>query len=90
MSSIQQYAMHQCPNMLSPLPPIILREPTDNNSLYHLISEHSDNGTIAEIPGELLVKMFIHKAEEEALGIDQDATEGTEEITKHLIVMDLQ
>ena len=82
--------MHQCPDILSPLPPIILRGPTDNNSLYHLISEHSDNGSIAEIPGELLVKMFIHKAEEEALGIDQNATEGTEDITKPLIVMDLQ
>ena len=42
------------------------------NALYHLISEHSSNG---KIPGELLVKMFIHKAEEEALGIDQKATE---------------
>ena len=72
------------------MPPIILRGPTDNTSLYHLISEHSDNGSIAEIPGELLMRMFIHKAEEEALGIDQDSTEGTEEITKPLIVMDLQ
>jgi hypothetical protein len=44
-------------------------------ALYHLISEDSDNGSILEIPGELLVKMFIHKAEEEALGMDQDATE---------------
>ena len=44
------------------------------NALYHLISEHSSNGIIPEIPGELLV-MFIHKAEEEALGIDQKATE---------------
>jgi hypothetical protein len=40
-----------------------------------LISEHSNNGVIPEIPGELLVKMFIHKAEEEVLGIDQNATE---------------
>jgi hypothetical protein len=40
-----------------------------------LISEHSKNGIIPEIPGELLVNMFIHKAEEEALGIDQNATE---------------
>jgi hypothetical protein len=38
-----------------------------------LISEHS-NGIVPEIPGELLVKMFIHKAEEEALGINQNAT----------------
>jgi hypothetical protein len=40
-----------------------------------LISEHSSNGIIPEIPGELLVKMFIHKADGEALGIDQKATE---------------
>src|ERR1700683_294542 len=45
------------------------------NALYYLISEHSSNGIIPEIPGELLVKMFIHKAEEEALGIDRKATE---------------
>ena len=45
------------------------------NALYHLISEHFSNGIIPEIPGELLVKMFIHKAEEDALGIDQNATE---------------
>ena len=45
------------------------------NALYHLTSEHSRNGIIPEIPGELLVKMFIHKAEEEVLGIDQKATE---------------
>jgi hypothetical protein len=40
------------------------------NALYHLISKHSSNGIIPEFPGELLVKMFIHKAEEEALGTD--------------------
>src|ERR1700683_3522840 len=45
------------------------------NALYHLISEHSSDGIIPEIPGELLVKMFIHRAEEEVLGIDQNATE---------------
>src|ERR1700683_5357113 len=38
-------------------------------------SEHSNDGIIPEIPGELLVKMFIHKVEKEALGIDQNATE---------------
>jgi hypothetical protein len=38
-----------------------------------LISERS-NGIIPETPGELLVKMFIHKAEEEALWINQNAT----------------
>ena len=31
------------------------------NALYHLIAEHSNGGIIPEIPGELLVKMFIHK-----------------------------
>ena len=40
-----------------------------------MISEHSSNGIIPEIPGELLVKTFIHKTEEGALGIDQKATE---------------
>ena len=45
------------------------------NALCHLISEHSSNGIIPGIPGELLVKMFIHKVEEEALRIDQNATE---------------
>jgi hypothetical protein len=40
-----------------------------------LISEHwANNGIIPEIPGELLVKMFIHRVEEEALEI-QTATE---------------
>ena len=39
-----------------------------------MISEHS-NGIISEIPGEILVNMFIHKAEKEALGIDKNATE---------------
>ena len=59
------------------------------NALYHLISEHSSDG-IPEIPGELLVKMFIHRAEEEAVGIDQNATEMYRRVTKFLIVMDLQ
>jgi hypothetical protein len=36
------------------------------NALYHL---HSNGGILPEIPGELLVKMFIHKKEEQALGI---------------------
>ena len=49
--------------------------PSGNNALYHLISEHSNNGIIPEIPGELLVKMCIHKAEKGALRIDQNATE---------------
>ena len=81
--------MHQHPNTLSCLSLVILREPTDHNALYHLISEHSSNGIIPEIPGELLVKMFIHKAEEEALGIDQKATERyRRDNHESLIVMD--
>jgi hypothetical protein len=34
-----------------------------------LIAEHSNGGILPEILGELLVKMFIHKKEEQALGI---------------------
>jgi len=40
-----------------------------------LKSEHSNDGIIPEISRELLVKMFIHKAEKKALEIDQKATE---------------
>jgi hypothetical protein len=46
------------------------------NALYHLITEHSNSGILPEIPGELLVKMFIHKKEEQALGIEEDFTYG--------------
>jgi hypothetical protein len=34
--------------------------------------EHSNDGVVPEIPGELLVKMFIHRQEEKALGIGED------------------
>src|ERR1700692_4487103 len=60
-----------CPLSFSGNPQIIWKY----NALYHLISEYSSNGIIPEFPGELLVKKFIHKAEEEALGINQKATE---------------
>jgi hypothetical protein len=40
-----------------------------------LITEHSNDGIVPEIPGELLVKMFIHKQEENALGIGEDSIE---------------
>jgi hypothetical protein len=59
-------------------PPLISWNPQTfwkYKALYHLISEHFNNGIIPEIPRELLVKMFIHKAEERALGIDKNATE---------------
>ena len=45
------------------------------NALYHLITEHSNDGIVPEIPGELLVKILIHKKEEIALGISEDSIE---------------
>ncbi|KAH6916539.1 hypothetical protein BKA70DRAFT_1502864, partial [Coprinopsis sp. MPI-PUGE-AT-0042] len=42
------------------------------NALYHFIKEHSD----AEMDLPFLLSMFIHKAEEEAMGIEPEATEG--------------
>ena len=49
------------------------------NVTYHLITEHSSidsNGTEAPpIPPELLIKMFIHKQEEQKLGITEKATQ---------------
>ena len=55
------------------------------NALYHLITEHSNSG---EIPGELLVKMFIHKNKEQALGIGEEYTHGGGGKILSLIVMD--
>ena len=46
------------------------------NALYHLITEHSNGGMLPEIPGELLVKIFIYEKEEQALGIGEDYTHG--------------
>jgi hypothetical protein len=46
------------------------------NALYHLIAEHSNGGILPEIPGELLVKIFIHKKGEQALGIGEEYTHG--------------
>jgi hypothetical protein len=40
-------------------------------ALYHLIAEHSNGGILPEIPGELLMRMFIHKKKEQALGIEK-------------------
>jgi hypothetical protein len=45
------------------------------NGLYHLVTEHSNNGKPPEIPGELLVKLYIHKQEETALNIQAEDTE---------------
>jgi hypothetical protein len=42
--------------------------PTRSQVLY--------SGILPEIPGELLVKMFIHKKEEQALGIGEEYTHG--------------
>ena len=40
-----------------------------------MISEYSNNGIIPEIPGELLVKNFVHKLGEDVLWVDQNTTE---------------
>lgn len=46
------------------------------NALYHLASEHSnENNSPPSIPGELLVQIFISKAEEKGLGITNIATD---------------
>jgi hypothetical protein len=50
-----------------------------------LITEHSNNGILPEIPGELLVKIFIHKKEEQALGIGEDFTYGQRRSRENLI-----
>ena len=60
-----------CPTSVSGNPQTIWKY----NALYHLIIEHSNDGIVPEIPGELLVKMFIHKQEENALGIGEDSIE---------------
>ena len=41
------------------------------NAFYLLIAEHSNGGILSEIPGELLVKIFIHQKGEHALGIGE-------------------
>ena len=50
--------------------------PTSVSGNHHLITEHSNSGILPEIPGELLVKMFIHQKVEQALGIGEDFTYG--------------
>jgi len=57
-----------CPTSISGNPQTIWKY----NALYHLITEHSNGDTVPEIPGELLVKMFIHQQEEKALGIGEE------------------
>ena len=44
------------------------------NALYHLITEHSNDDMVPKIPGELLVNFFMHKKEENALGVREDST----------------
>jgi hypothetical protein len=48
-----------CPTSVSGNPQTIWKY----NALYHLIIEHSNDGIVPEIPGELLVKIFIYKQE---------------------------
>jgi hypothetical protein len=74
-----------CPKFVSGNPQTIWKY----NALYYLITEPSNNGIVPEIPGELLVKMFIHKQEETALGIGEDYIHEWRRET-FLIVMDDQ
>ena len=60
-----------CPTSVSENPQTIWKY----NALYHFIAEHSDDGIVPEFPGELLVKIFIHKQEENDLSIGEDSTE---------------
>jgi hypothetical protein len=66
---LQDCSMHKCANSLPHCclwdPPTIWKY----NALYHIISEHSSGSTPPSIPGQLLVKIFITKEEEQALGI---------------------
>jgi hypothetical protein len=45
------------------------------NSVYHLISEHSNGNIPPAIPGQLLVQIFISKGAEKALGIQERVTD---------------
>ena len=56
-----------CPTSVSGNPQTIWKY----NTLYHLITEHCNDGIVPEIPGELLVKIFIHKQEENVLSIEE-------------------
>ena len=60
-----------CPTSVSENPQTIWKY----NALYHFIAEHSDDGIVPEFPGELLVKIFIHKQEENDLSIGEDSIE---------------
>ena len=39
-----------------------------------MIIEHSNDDMVPKIPGELLVKFFMHKEEGNALGVGEDST----------------
>ncbi|THH13601.1 hypothetical protein EW146_g6638 [Bondarzewia mesenterica] len=46
------------------------------NTMLHLAREHaSEDGTMPEIPGQLLVDMFISTAEESAMGVEKEVTQ---------------
>ena len=77
---MSQYIVSFSPPLFSGNPQTIWKY----NALYYLISEHSNFCVIPEISGELLVNMFIQKAEEELIRIQLKSIEG---ITKSLIVM---
>lgn len=44
------------------------------NTLFHLASEHAEDGKMPAIPSKLIVDMFISLAEEGTMGIRQEVT----------------
>ncbi|KAK7471312.1 hypothetical protein VKT23_002721 [Stygiomarasmius scandens] len=44
------------------------------HAMYHIVTEHGTDNGFPHIPGELMVNMFISRAEEKLLGIPDDST----------------
>lgn len=61
-----------CPPATSGVPKTIWKY----NTVYHLLTDHElDNGTLSPIPGRLLMDMFITRAEETEMGIQERETQ---------------
>ncbi|KAJ7766391.1 hypothetical protein DFH07DRAFT_707196, partial [Mycena maculata] len=45
------------------------------NAAYHLLSDHSDNGSLLSLSPEFIVQMFIRKQEESQMGIPEHQTD---------------
>ena len=59
-----------CPTSVSGKPQTIWKY----NAMYHLIHEHSIDGSSSPIPGQLLIHILITKEEEVTLGISEPVT----------------